>query len=128
VNELTPQRSQRQGEAAPAVRPELTWPPPAHVRPVLRRARRWLHALVPLERPADLQAILTAAEAQTLAKCGAYPLVPSVLAWIAEPPAIRVRRRRRRERRIAAVVRKVLAAELPEALAAIRESERRQSS
>jgi hypothetical protein len=72
-------------------------------------------------RPTDLHAILTASEAQALAKRGAYPLPPAALAWLGEPPATRARARLRRERRIAAAVRDVLTAELPEAVALLLE-------
>jgi hypothetical protein len=94
-------------------------PPPgeqAPLRRILRRVRRRLHALPFLERPADLHALLTAAEAQALARSGAYPLPPAALAWLTESPAARSRRRERWARRIAAVVRSVLADELPEAI------------
>jgi hypothetical protein len=87
------------------------------VRHVLRRVRRRFHALPPLTRPADLHAILTAAEAHALAKSGAYPLSRAALAWLADPPAASARRIRRREQQIAAVVRDVLTAELPEVVA-----------
>jgi hypothetical protein len=46
-----------------------------------------------------------------------WPLPSRALAWLAEPPAARTRRRERRERGLAAVVREVLAADLPEAVA-----------
>jgi hypothetical protein len=95
------------------------------VRRILRRARRRLHALPPLERPADLHDIFTAAEAQALAREGAYPLPARALVRIAEPPAARACRRRRQDRRIAAVVRDLLADELPEAVALLLRSDAR---
>jgi hypothetical protein len=52
-----------------------------------------------------------------LAKRGCWPLPARALAWLAKPPAERARCRKRRERRIAAVVRDLLAADLPEAIA-----------
>jgi hypothetical protein len=65
------------------------------------------------------------ADLTTLAKCGYWPLPAPALAWLAVSPADRVRRRQRRDRRIMAVVRDLLAAELPEAVALLLRREAR---
>ncbi|HKI32953.1 MAG TPA: hypothetical protein VKA46_13960 [Gemmataceae bacterium] len=106
---------------APA-HPEPPWPPPAYVRRILRRARRRLHAMRRQDRPslADPRSyvgLFPGRDLTALAKCGCWPLPARALAWLVESPADRVRRCRRRNRRIAAVVRDLLAAELPEAVA-----------
>jgi hypothetical protein len=94
-----------------------SWPPPVNVRRILRVARHRLHARPPFERPADVRDIFTVSETRELILSGAYPLSPRALAWLVEPPVVRGSRRRRWRRRVEAVVRRLLAAELPEAVA-----------
>ncbi len=97
------------------------WPPPVHVRPALRRARRRLHALRPscrpsLSDPSSCLGLFPPLDLLALAQSGCWPLPSLALGWLGEPPAERARRRKRREQRIAAVVREVMVAELPEAI------------
>jgi hypothetical protein len=106
-------------ETDPPGKPALPWPPPRLVRRALVAASRRLHALPRFELPADLHAILTAAEGRLLATLGYWPLPAPARAWLAEPPAERARRRKRWERRIRAVVLDILAAELPGAVAVV---------
>jgi hypothetical protein len=98
------------------------WPPSVHVRRVLRRARRRLHATRPESRPSlrdprSYVGLLAPRDLLTLSRWSYWPLPPRALAWLAEPPATRARRRQRADRRIEAVARRFLARELPEAVA-----------
>jgi hypothetical protein len=98
------------------------WPPTVHVRSVLRRVRRRLHAAPRQERPSlrdpwSYLGLFHAGELTYLAKCGYWPLPARALAWVGEPPADRARRQRKWRRRVEAVVRELVAAELPEAVA-----------
>lgn len=101
--------------------PVSPWPPPRPARPALANARRRYHAERPVWRPSlgdprSYCGLFTAGELVALAKASYWPLPERALAWLAEPPRDRARRWRRRERRVAAVVREVLAAELPAAV------------
>jgi hypothetical protein len=98
-----------------------TWPPPVHIRRVLRLARRRLYAMRPEDRPSlrdprSYVGLFLSPDLLALSRSSYWPLRPWALAWLAEPPAARALRRERRERGIAAVVREVLTADLPEAL------------
>jgi hypothetical protein len=106
---------------APA-RPEPPWPPLAPIRRALHRAYRRLHAQQCEDRPSltdprSYLGLFPFCDLTALARSGYWPLPPRALAWLAEPPLERTRRRRRWSRRIEAVVRDMLAAELPEAVA-----------
>jgi hypothetical protein len=92
------------------------------VRTVLAAARRRYHrerrvCRPSLDDPRSYVGLFTLSDLTTLARCRCWPLPPPALAWLAEPPRARGRRRRRCAERVAAVVRDVLAAELPEAVA-----------
>jgi hypothetical protein len=91
---------------------------PPSVRPVLRAARRRYRAYRVPQRPALADPVACAVlfplrDLRTLALAGWWPLPPQALAWLRERPGDRPRRRRRR---LAALVRRVLAADLPDAL------------
>jgi hypothetical protein len=73
------------------------WPPPVHIRRVLRRAHRRLHTLRPEDRPSlrDPQSyvgLFPLWDLTALTKCGYWPLPAPALAWLDEPHAERVRR------------------------------------
>lgn len=98
--------------------PEAPWP----VRRVLTAGRRRYHGARLVSRPSlrdprSCVGLFPARDLATLAKCGYWPLPARVLAWFAFPPAERSRRQRHWERRVEAVARRLLAAELPEAVA-----------
>jgi hypothetical protein len=101
--------------------------------PQLAAARRRYHRLPISDRPAlsdprSYCGLFDLGDLVALAKASCWPLPPEALRYLAEPPRARARRGRRLDRRIAAVVRDVLAAELPEAIAAIGEVEGRSAS
>jgi hypothetical protein len=90
---------------------------PLSVRSALRAVARRYAALPRHQRPANVHDLLTADEAQALVRGGQYPPTPEALANLTDPA--RARRRRRFRRRVEAIVRDVLAAELPAALAVL---------
>src|SRR5215470_12668714 len=109
------------GQSVP-VRFDPPWPPAPPVRRVLAAARRRYFGDRLVDRPSlqdprSYVGLFPLRDLTILAKCGYWPLPPRALAWLGESPADRARRRKRQERRIAAVVRELLAAELPEAIA-----------
>jgi hypothetical protein len=95
------------------------WPPPVHVRPALRHARRRYHQLPLVQRPAtnNFVGLFTLADLITLAQHGYWPLPQKALVWIAETPLDRARRQKRSVQKVKTVVRDVLAEELPAAVA-----------
>jgi len=101
------------------------WPPPVHVQRVLRRARRMLRAMPrecrpSLRDPRSYVGLFRARDLLTLSRWSHWPLPRRALAWLAAPPAECARRWRRADHR----TRRLLAAELPAALEAIRDMER----
>src|SRR5262249_4024392 len=99
-----------------------SWPPPVHVRPALFRARRRYHAARLVDRPRSRPrrpwvGLSPLRPLTDPARAGPCPCPAGAWACPAEPPSNRPRHRNRQERRISAVVREVLAAELPEAIA-----------
>jgi hypothetical protein len=97
------------------------WPPPATVRPALRRARRrYRRQRVParprLAEPTSCLGLFPRRDLVALVLASYWPLPAAALRWIAEARAARARRRQRLGRRTADVVRRVLAEELPPAL------------
>jgi hypothetical protein len=103
------------------------------VRRVLVAARRRYYRARPEERPAltdpwSYIVLFTQRDLVILAQGKCWPLPQQVLARLAEPPSVRARRRQRSVQRIQAVARRLLAADLPGALDAIRYMERRVSS
>jgi hypothetical protein len=97
------------------------WPPPCPVRRVLVRARRRYHCTLPEERPSlcdprSYVGLFLVAELTALARYDCWPLPRQALAWVAESPEDRTRRRRHKARRVEDVVRRLLVAELPDAI------------
>jgi hypothetical protein len=108
-----------------SVRPEQPWPPARSVRRVLAAARSRYHRLrLPwrpsLRDPRSYVGLFPVSDLPTLALASCWPLPPRALAWLEESPPQRARRQRRLDRRIAAVVRDLLTAELPAAVAYLR--------
>lgn len=98
-----------------------SWPPPGHARRVLRRARRRYHALQKVYRPSlgdprSYVGLFKMNELVTLAKCGYWPLPWRALAWLVELATKRALRLERQRRRVEAITRRLIAAELPEAV------------
>src|SRR5262245_57087273 len=94
--------------------------PTRPVREILRDLRRRYHRShlterPPLDQPAAIAALLRPGELVALAQASYWPIPPSALAWIAEPPRARARRRRRQANVLAAPMRRMLADELPAA-------------
>jgi hypothetical protein len=124
MHEFTTRSPECQQEAAGSApyRPEPPWPPAYAVRRVLAAARSRYHCLSPSRRPSlrdprSYIGLFPASDLLALSCSSYWPLPREALAWLAEPPAARSLRRERRERGIAAVVREVLTADLPEAVA-----------
>jgi hypothetical protein len=118
---LSPSNGRNKPAPAPGSRLPL-WPPARPIRRVLAAARKRYLRERPEGRPAladtgDCCGLFTRSDLLTLARFGYWPLPPQALAWLAESPWARACRRRRWADRIAAVVREVLAAELPAAVA-----------
>jgi hypothetical protein len=135
MDEFTTDRPERQQQAAGPFpsRPDRPWPPPLVLQRVLAAARRRYHHEPLVQRPSlhdpqNCVGLFALPDLLTLAKCGYWPLSAQALAWLTRSPSERARRRRRLDRRIAAVVREIMAADLPAALDVIKELQRRQSS
>lgn len=97
------------------------WPPPRHIRRILSAARTRYRKLKFYERPAlnhvgCYLSLFTEEEARVLREWGYLLLPPQAQRFMRIPQYVTDARRRRFEQRVAAVVRDLLAKELPEAV------------
>jgi len=100
------------------------WPPPAAVRPTLRRVRAALHQLPRVEWPAlhhppSALVLFYLPELVRLARFGLWPLPPRYLRWLRLPPGEASSRQRRVRRRVEMIARDLLVTEGPELIEAV---------
>ncbi len=103
-------------------RPQSSWPPPPPVLRVLAAARLRYHRTPQTSRPSLSQphnaiTLFPRGDQEILMRSNYWPLSERAIRFLGRTPAERRRSRGRFERRVAEVVREVLAADLPAAVA-----------